>query len=243
MLNKQQSEEIIIENQESLQSIARTLKLSQGQFSLVVARCNYGMLRQEMVRQLREIVRDSGVEIREIFLPSSVETLYTTLENYKQKECSPDKKWALMVLGLEEVKAIDKLLTSTNTVREEFRKTFHFPVVFWVNDALSKKLIRLVPDIESWATTYEFSMSPGAVIKFLKNKTEKVFSAVLDTGGEKFVPNSSILGADYSKEIELAYEDLQHWEINLEPELEASLRFLKGRYYYASAPRPRSLPL
>ena len=83
MLNKQQPEEAIAKNQESLESITRSLKLSQGQFSLIVARCNYKMLRQEMVRQLREIVRDSGVEIREIFLPSSVETLYTTLENYK----------------------------------------------------------------------------------------------------------------------------------------------------------------
>ena len=135
MLNKQQPEEAIAKNQESLQSIARSLKLSQGQFSLIVARCNYGMLRQEMAQQLRKMALARGVEIREIFLPPSVETLYTTLDNYKQQECSPEKQWALMVLGLEEVNALDKLLTSTNTVREEFRKNFPFPVVLWVNDA------------------------------------------------------------------------------------------------------------
>ncbi|MDY6806321.1 MAG: hypothetical protein SXA11_21295 [Cyanobacteriota bacterium] len=233
MTNKLQPEEVIAKNKDSLQSIARTLKLSQGQFSLIVARCNYGMLREEMVRELETIARGSGVETIEICLAPEVETLYTTLDNYKEKECSPEKQWALMVLGLEKVKAIDKLLTSTNTVREEFRKNFPFPVVLWVNDAISKKLIRLVPDIESWATTYEFSLSPGQIVNFLKHKTQKVFSAVLDTGAEKFLANSSILGADYSKEIELASDDLRHWGINLEPELEASLKFLKGRYYYA----------
>lgn len=241
MLNRQQAEEVIAKNQESLESIARSLKLSQGQFSLIVARCNYAMLRQEMVRELREIVRVSGAEIREIFLPPFVETLYTTLENYTQKEYNPQKQWALMVLGLEGVKAIDKLLTSTNTVREEFRKNFPFPVVVWANDAISKKLIRLVPDIESWATTYEFSLSPEQLIDFLKHKVEKVFSSVLDTGAEKFLPNSSILGADYSTEIELASEDLRHWGINLEPELEASLKFLKGRYYYARQETEKAL--
>ncbi len=241
MLNKQQPEEAIVKNQESLESIARSLKLSQGQFSLIVARCNYGMLRQEMVQQLRKMVLARGVEIREIFLPPSVQTLYTTLDNYKQKEYSPEKQWALMVLGLEGVNALDKLLTSTNTVREEFRKNFPFPVVWWVNDAVSKKLIRLVPDIESWATTYEFSLSPGQVINFLKHKAEKVFSTVLEAGAEKFLPNRAILGADYSTEIELAYEDLQHWEINVEPELEASLQFLKGRYYYTHHQIERAL--
>lgn len=233
MLNRQQPEEVIAKNQESLQSIARSLKLSQEHFSLIVARCNYAMLRQDMVQELREIVRVSGAEIQEIFLPPFVETLYSTLENYTQKKYDPEKPWALMVLGLEGVKAIDKLLTSTNTVREEFRKNFPFPMVLWANDAISKKLIRLVPDIESWATTYEFSLSPEQLIDFLKHKVEKVFSTVLDTGAEKFLPNSSILGADYSQEIELASEDLRHWGINLEPELEASLKFLKGRYYYA----------
>jgi len=241
MLNKQQPEEAIAKNQESLKSIARSLKLSQGQFSLIVARCNYGRLRQEMVRELGKMTLARGVEIKEIFLPPSVETLYTTLDNYKQKECSPEKQWALTVLGLEEVNAIDKLLTSTNTVREEFRKNFPFPVVLWVNDAVSKKLIRLVPDIESWATTYEFSLSPGEVINFLKHKAEKVFSTVLEAGAEKFLPNRAILGADYSTEIELAYEDLQHWEINLQPELEASLQFMKGRYYYARHQMERAL--
>ena len=65
------------QNQSSLQTLSRTLRMSQGQFSLILVRCNYSAMREEIVQQLRE---NSGIEIREIVLPTSVKTLYTTIE-------------------------------------------------------------------------------------------------------------------------------------------------------------------
>ncbi|OZH53271.1 hypothetical protein AFK68_18705 [Hydrocoleum sp. CS-953] len=42
-----------------------------------------------------------------------------------------------MIFDLEKVEAINELLTSTNQVRDEFRKKFRFPLVLWITDSLN----------------------------------------------------------------------------------------------------------
>lgn len=199
--------------------------MSQGQFSLILLRCNYSAMREETVRKLRE---DSGIEIREIFLPPSVKTLYTTIET----EVSDSQPPALMVFGLESVSAIDRLLTSTNYVREEFRNNFPFPVVLWVTDKILKKLIRLVTDIETWTTTVEFVLGPDDLVDFLGKSADRIFSTILKSGNWG-LSNSAILGANSLTELESANQDLQTCSIRLEPAIEASLQFIRARHEYA----------
>jgi hypothetical protein len=55
---------------------------------------------------------------------------------------------------------IDTLLASADTVREELRKVFHCPLIWWMNDATLVKLIRLAPNIHSWFTSVEFLSEP-----------------------------------------------------------------------------------
>ncbi|MEG3843991.1 WD40 repeat domain-containing protein [Microcoleus sp. herbarium14] len=223
------------QNQSSLQTLSRTLRMSQGQFSLILLRCNYSAMREETVRQLRE---DSGIEIREIFLPTSVKTLYTTIET----ELSGSQPPALMVFGLESVSAIDRLLTSTNYVREEFRNNFPFPVVLWVTDKILKKLIRLVTDIETWTTTVEFVLGPDDLVDFLGKSADRIFSNILETGNWR-LSNSAILGANSLTELESASQDLQTCNIRLEPAIEANLQFIRGRHEYACHRIPAALEL
>jgi tetratricopeptide (TPR) repeat protein len=223
------------QNQSSLQTLSRALSMSQGQFSLILVRCNYSAMREETVRQLRE---ESGIEILEIVLPPSVKTLYTTIET--KLSCSHPA--ALMVFGLESVSAIDRLLTSTNYVREEFRNNFPFPVVLWVTDKILKKLIRLVTDIETWTTTVEFVLGPDELVDFLGKSADRIFSNILESGNWR-LSNSAILGANSLSELESATQDLQTCNIRLEPALEASLQFIRGRYEYACHRIPAALEL
>ena len=209
--------------------------MSQGQFSLILLRCNYSAMREETVRQLRE---QSGIEIREIVLPTSVKTLYTTIET----ELSGSQPPALMVFGLESVSAIDRLLTSTNYVREEFRNNFPFPVVLWVTDKILKKLIRLVTDIETWTTTVEFVLGPDDLVDFLGKSADRIFSKILETGNLR-LSNSAILGANSLTELESASQDLQTWNIRLEPAIEANLQFIRARHEYACHRIPAALEL
>ncbi|MBE9185871.1 hypothetical protein IQ270_14500 [Microcoleus sp. LEGE 07076] len=224
------------QNKSSLQTLSRTLSMSQGQFSLILVRCNYSAMREETVQQLRE---QSGIEIREIVLPKSVKTLYTTIET----ELDGSQPPALMVFGLESVSAIDRVLTSTNYVREEFRNNFPFPVVLWVTDKILKKLIRLVTDIETWTTSVEFVLGPDELVDFLGKSCDRIFAKILETGNWR-LSNSAILGANSLTELESASKDLQVvCNIRLEPAIEASFQFVRARHEYACHRIPAAIEL
>ncbi|MEH2364838.1 nSTAND1 domain-containing NTPase, partial [Nostoc sp.] len=209
MSNQQEPENLAPDNEQSLQTLVRAITLSQGEFSLILLRCNYADLRQRMVERLRQL---SPVQIREITLPASVKTLYTNIREQLLDEQPP----ALMVFGLESVKDIDTVLTSANQVREEFRKNFPFPILLWVNDQVLQKFIRLATDLENWATIIEFENPTDELVNFLQQKTDEIFAGDV-------TPNSQIC-----RELKTARQDLHNRQEVFEPALQASLEFVLG---------------
>jgi WD40 repeat protein/tetratricopeptide (TPR) repeat protein len=162
-------------NERSLKTLVRSIAMSQHQFSLILVRCNYEQLRQQIAQRLREA---SPVPIQDLVLPASVKTLYTTLLSSTSLEgYSPvGSASALMVFGLETVVAIDELMASTNQVRDEFRKNFSCPVILWVTDEIVTKMIRLAPDFKSWAAaTIKFEMAVDELINFLAGRADTIF--------------------------------------------------------------------
>ncbi|GAB1540380.1 hypothetical protein NUACC21_30490 [Scytonema sp. NUACC21] len=122
----------------------RAIKVSQGEFSLLLACCQ-STLKQ---RQILDLVKEfCPAEIKEIELPPSSETLYTTVTSL----LGSAQPQALIVKGLESVVAINQLIVSTNIMRDELQKQFQFPLVIWVNDEILEKLIWLAPDLKNWA--------------------------------------------------------------------------------------------
>lgn len=162
-------------NERSLKTLVRSITMSQKQFSLILVRCNYEQLRQQIAQRLREV---SPVPIQYLVLPPSVKTLYTTLRASTSQEGYPPigSASALMVFGLETVVAIDELMASTNQVRDEFRKNFSCPVILWVTDDIVTKMIRLAPDFKSWAAaTIKFEMAVDELINFLAGRADTIF--------------------------------------------------------------------
>ncbi|MFN6582029.1 MAG: eIF2A-related protein [Aulosira sp. ZfuVER01] len=208
-MNHEESENLDAENERSLRTLVRAITLSQGEFSLILLRCNYDALRQRMVQRLHEL---SPVEIREITLPTSVKTLYTAIK----AELGDEQPPALMVFGLESVKDIDTVLTAANQVREEFRKNFPFPTLLWINDQVLQKMIRLAADLDNWATTINFNNTNNNLIEFLRQKTDEIFAGDV-------IPNPQICW-----ELTTAQQDLQSREQVLEPAIQASLEFVIG---------------
>lgn len=138
------SEDWSTSNKYSLKQLERAIQMSQGQFSLILVCCNCPSLRLRMIHRLPE---RCSMQIQELILHPSVDTLLTTMLTAVENPPPP----ALMVFGLESVVAIDQLLSATNLVRDEFRKHFPFPLILCINDELLQKLIRLAPDFKSWA--------------------------------------------------------------------------------------------
>ncbi|MCT7948438.1 hypothetical protein NG798_01415 [Ancylothrix sp. C2] len=128
----------------SLNTLVRALEQSQGEFSLVLVRCNNLDLRNQILESVRTAC---NFKIQEIVLDPSAKTLYTTIVN----ELASNYPQALMVVGLESVIARHEVLKAANLVREKFRE-FPFPVVLWVTNEVLEKLIRHVPDFKNWAS-------------------------------------------------------------------------------------------
>lgn len=149
MSDPHRPDDVAVYNENALEELAWAIEASVGEFKLFLARCNYTNLRSRLVERLRVL---TSVDIHILELKASEITLFARI----QAELDSVQPKVLMVLGLESVGNLDELLTASNQVREEFRKHFHFPLVLWVNDEVLRKLMRLAPDFESWATTTEF---------------------------------------------------------------------------------------
>ncbi|MEW6492005.1 MAG: tetratricopeptide repeat protein [Cyanobacteriota bacterium] len=217
-----QLEDVDLNNEKSLKALVRAIRLSQGQFRLILARCNYGALRDAMVQRLREL---SPVKIRELVLPKSLTSLYTTIQAELGDEVScrgGTSVPALMVFGLKSVNNLRTVLTSSNYIREEFSQNFPFPLVLWVNDEVFKKLLRIAPDLESWATSVEFAIATNVLLDFLRQKLDELFTT------------DTIPTRESCVELEAAWKDLQRRGQGLEPELEASLEFVRGFSNFAN---------
>ncbi len=113
-------------NERSLKTLVRSIAMSQQQFSLILVRCNYEQLRQQIAQRLREA---SPVPIQDIVLPASVKTLYTTLlSSTFQEGYSPvGSASALMVFGLETVVAIDELIGLYQSSARRISQKFFLP--------------------------------------------------------------------------------------------------------------------
>ncbi|MFN6567780.1 hypothetical protein A6770_10025 [Nostoc minutum NIES-26] len=143
----------------AIQRLARAVMVATGEFALILVCCNSVNKQQQILSLLKEF---SAVDIQEITLSPSVETLYTTITN----TIGASQPEALVIQGLESVVAINQLVISTNLMRDEFRKSFRFPLVLWVNDEILSKLVWLAPDMKNWAaSTIRIDVSNNQLIE------------------------------------------------------------------------------
>ena len=220
------SQEIAMFNERSLSRLFRAITLSQGQFALILARCNYQVCSQQMWQRLQAL---KEIPVRELVLPDSSETLYTNiLTAIKGKPT-----YALSVFGLDSVKAIDQILVSTNQIREEFRKTLTFPLVLWVTDEVLHKLTRFAPDLKSWAaTSIQFKLTTEELLRLWHQTTNELFTTILAQQVAEFLPNEVFHltpGSRRRQELESALQDLTYAQVDLEPALFATWQFILGR--------------
>ncbi|MEH2460553.1 nSTAND1 domain-containing NTPase [Nostoc sp.] len=229
------------ENQQTLQRLIRAIALSESQFALILVRCNYGQLREQMLENIRSITKD--IYIREIVLNPSTTSLHSTIVSELSLDnpavLTDSLPSAVMVFGIESTTDLENLLTGINQARDIYAATFPFPVVLWLQDEVASLLSRLAPDFKSWAvTTIKFEMAKADLIALIHQEAESLFDKVLEAGAETFLSNA-LLDLDpksqHRHEIESARNDLRRlYGVQLTPGLEASLEFVLGRDKYAN---------
>ena len=219
MNNQEPLENIDINNNESLQRLERAIQRSQGELSLILLKCNYQFLRQEVMQKLQ-----INNTLRVIDLPKSVQSMY----EYIGQKLGDEEVSTLVILGLDSVEKLDYILRKVNLVREEFRNNFQMPILFWVTEDTLKQIIKIAPDFYSWTKTINFLLTNDKLIEFFNDLVANFF---VYAG----YSNSKQLENYYSKnsrEIITAYKDLQNNQTNLPPDLEARVEFILGFYKY-----------
>ncbi|WP_017652978.1 hypothetical protein [Fortiea contorta] len=167
-------------NEQSVQQLAWAIAAAQGQFKLILARCNYASLCDRLIERLQAI---SQVEISVLRLGASRRTLYTVI----REEFGEELPACLMVLGWESVENLAQMLTSANQVREEFRQHFPFPLVLWINDEVYKQIMQLAPDLESWAITKSFPISQAELINLISETANQWFGDSFQLSFDKYL--------------------------------------------------------
>jgi WD40 repeat protein/tetratricopeptide (TPR) repeat protein len=134
---------------------------------------------------------------------------------------------ALMVVGLEQVQNLPGLLSASNQMRDEFGKSFLFPVFIWVTDEVLRNIIRIAPDFYNWATLTGFRVSTAELRAWLWRETEAVFEAALvTTDWSRF----SGTHPQAYQELGLARRELQERGETLAPDLAANVSFALAVY-------------
>ena len=213
MNSQQQPDNLDLENEGNSRKLIRVITLSHGAFSMILLRCNYTFFQEQIFSKLQEVET-----VKKIHLLPNIKTIYTNIADQLTYQLDHQPPSALMVFGLESVQNIDAVLTATNQAREEFRNNFNFPVFFWVNDAVLKKIIRLAPDFKNWATTIEFKPPSHQLINFIQQETDKIFDGDI----------TNLLFAHFCQELAIAKQDLEQSGEKLDPAINASLEYVFG---------------
>ncbi|MBK4729687.1 AAA family ATPase [Oxynema sp. CENA135] len=220
-----QTEDAAVHNEEVLRRMLRAIALSQGQFSLMLVRCNFKRLRERTLAQLRDRVEGT---IQELSLSSSVPSVFATIA-----EAIGDRPpAALMICGWERIEGLDLLFSVMNNMREEFRQHFHFPIFVWGDETVLRGFLRGAPDFASWATSTHLQLATAEAIAELRAASEEVLRAAIDPHTAQFVTNCEILGCRRAMELEWLKKELDKRGIALDRDLEANLHFVLGRDEY-----------
>ncbi|BAY22869.1 WD-40 repeat-containing protein [Calothrix sp. NIES-2100] len=222
-------DDITAQNERSLSTLVRAIIHAQGRFSLILIRCNYGGIQEQILAQVRQ---DSGLEIFAIKLQNSENSLYSTMTDAIGSS-TPN---AVMVFGIESVKKLDDFLVGINRLRDDFLHDFPFPLVLWVNDLVLQKLIKLAPDFYTYAAVpIRLAIATSELLHFLNQEAEEIFTKILAVGADQFLDNAALnLGMVAGKrfEIESALQELQKRGCE-QLEIAASQKFILGRDAYA----------
>ncbi|MDB9517094.1 hypothetical protein PN466_09050 [Roseofilum reptotaenium CS-1145] len=230
-----------IENERALKQLARAISLSQGQFSLILVRCNYVQLREKVLKQLSEVLKARSPKITDeippfrcLQLSPDINHLYHTVK--ADFALTEDRPSALLVLGLESVINLEDILISTNVIRDEFRKQLNCPLVLWVNDRLLHQFLQLAPDFANFAANpISFEMTTEALSTLIIQKAQTLLDNLLSRDKKQLLafplsfisPKQGGCG-QHRAELEFALSTLERRETVFDASLEARVAILLG---------------
>jgi WD40 repeat protein len=217
--------DVLQHNQASLDELRTVLRREAGEFSLTLAACNYHYLRQVILEDFQ-----ARGEMAVVRLPGRVPSLLVAM----QTQLGDRIPAAVMVTGLEAQDDLPALLKGANLARDELRKALPCPVVLWVNETVRQQFMRLAPDLRSFSPSpITFTLPQAALIHALEAGTTQLFVNMLEYEGDRDLSGTTTIrlkgSALLRSELEFGLQDLTEQGWQPDPDLAASLDFLRGR--------------
>lgn len=252
---------IIQENRPALATVERAIEQGQGEFSLILVRCNYASLQQQIWFFLKErsqlILQGKKIETPDygleyylssqggspdrnfgvIYLSDRITNPYTAIAQALKDHPLPigDQLEGLFVFGLSENRYIDDSLAIINQTRDQFRVNFPFPVVLFVNDLVLQRLSRSASDFKSWSGSQpiKFVLNPEKLLFLWDQWEEAVIKELLENGVGDFLSNDDLpMMGNVRRELHLIKNDLLEFDQELSPQQQAFNYFLRARTFY-----------
>jgi WD40 repeat protein len=220
-------------NQAALEELATAIEFAQGSgtFTLLLVRCNYRFLRQQMVAQAVELLEkaDLAGPVHVLTLQPQDTNLYARVQDTIQGQ----RPGAVMVVAFDAIDHLDNLLVEINKRREEFRRNCPFPLVLWLNDNSYRHLQTLATDFESIAggETIEFTLSAAALNQVLQIAATRYFEHLLQPNTPQAfqaLRQNVDLGYLQPTEVDNALAELETLQGTLDPDLQTSVAFVRA---------------
>lgn len=168
-----------MEREAVLQRLLRSITLAEGDFVLLLARCNSIEVRNALVADLQRYFGDKLYD-RHITAADGVLNLVDILDEV------PEGTQVLSIKGLEASPHLYDILAIANNAREEFRRRFKFPVVLWVTDEVEAQIRRRSPDLASWAAPpFSFGLELVELQAMLEDETADVLAWTFAREGKR----------------------------------------------------------
>ena len=200
------------DRQATLKLLLRAIALSDGDFALLLARCNSIEVRERLVADLKAQL-GSGLYDRHVTDADGVVNLVDILDEVGEGT------QVINVTGLKASPHLHDILALANNAREEFRKRFKFPLVLWVTDEVESQLRRQSPDLASWAAPpFDFALDRAELQAMLERETADVLDWAFAREGKRGI----------GQELQWAWQEWKRLEENRSPELAAKVALAFG---------------
>ncbi|MCC5897503.1 MAG: hypothetical protein JJU32_06235 [Phormidium sp. BM_Day4_Bin.17] len=220
--------DVAANNEKTLHQLAQAIALSQGEFKLILVRCNYEPLcdrwSQKLTQTCQEIHQFTLYQYR---LRPTSQHLLQDIEQIRQTYPQLDQG-GLQLLGLNQLRDIPGFLATTNQVRDRLRHVCPFPIALWLNDTSFTQMFHVANDLESWATSKQFYAESQDLQNLLTTLTQTFFQKLPQASDEQWLGMEPLLSPQQQQDLDLAQQELNALGKSLAPDLQADLALLRS---------------
>ncbi|MEM8639397.1 MAG: hypothetical protein AAGG51_11350 [Cyanobacteria bacterium P01_G01_bin.54] len=218
-------------NTETLTELHRTIDLGQGQFSLLLVRCNDPQLRDRLLMQLGQtLIDDLALTLATVHLDARETNLYQRLQTTYGAAPPP----VIAVVGFEQLQQPEELLWRLNQSRSQMAaltQSFPVPLLLWADDEMVQLMWRCMPDFMSWAATFHFDLETAELELRLQAIATRHLEAIV--AREQLSPQFDLLSPTDFRVARLARKELERRDAELAPEVKGAIALAEGSQRFA----------